>query len=797
MVDSSRWGNIPAELQALPIWCIANENKAPCLIGQNGLYNASPVTGPWHTFEDACIYAAQLNKDIGFIVPVGYTVIDLDVKDFDSRDKFGQELPLEQLTPNNTLDEFASMVTIANSYAELSQSGKGIHIIVKADIGAGKKSQFLEIYSRDRFMISTGNTVAKLVYVNALGVVVPLVKDSTALPIEERQAFASNIADNMTTTQAKTIELEEVEQVHTDEEIWRMGVHAENASKFIDLCAGNWQQLGYPSQSEADNALLSMFTFYTKSNEQVRRLFRETELGQRAKAAVNDVYLNRTLRHIRSREAKEAEIAVVIDTQSLMENSRIRNEANKAEHKETISTLQQEYIPTINEEHKPPDIEGLEWPPGFTGVLAGYIYSSSPRPVKEVAITAALGLIAGLAGKGWHTPSKSGLNLYIILVARSAIGKESMHSGISSLQKQTGTSLDNFINFNDFVSGPALVKACEKTKSFVNISGEWGRKLRRLAYEEGRDGPMQQLRTVMTNLYQKSGPDSTVGGATYSANEKDINSVKGGVAYSMIGETTPGTFYESLTQSMMEDGFLSRFTVIKYEGERPAANPNTNLQLDKTFTGYLTGISMAAARHVSHNTSQMVSLSPEAVKIFSDFDLYCDNEIIASGMEEMERQMWNRAHLKALRVACLLAVAENHGIPVVTKADSDWAIYLIMKDINIMKEHIKDGDIGIDDSSRMRKLINLLKDYLTKPVPKSYKIDERLVAAGIIPRKYLHTRTSSLSSFSKHRLGATISLEQVIKAAVVNGYIVEVDKHAIIKDYAFHGQCFKAVNLPD
>ena len=807
MADSSAWVNIPAELQQLNNWCIANEHKAPCLMGEQGLYNASPVQGPWHSFEDACRVAKSLGLPIGLIVPEGYTCIDMDIKDVTTIDKVtGVQIAPEQMTTPAELEQFGSIIDMTQSYTELSLSGKGMHCWVRADIGAGRRSGSLEVYSRERFIICTGKPVSAVSYVNAFGVLTPVVTATLALPITDNQLFVEGLVSSLPAAAAK-IELVEVEATLTDDEIWRMAALAENKEKFIALCAGQWQELGYPSQSEADTALISMFTFYTKSNEQVRRMFLMTGLGNRDKAKTS--YLDRTIRYIRTREAKEAQTDVTIDLQALTESSRIRREAEAerearnnpmtaAQSAAFVSKIQTQVTESVKIPVDPlPEVIGMDWPPGAMGYLASFIYNSSPRPVKEVAITAALGIIAGMAGKCYHTNTSSGLNLYIILVARSAIGKESMHSGIGLVINEVGPTIEPFINFTDFVSGPALVKACEKTKSFVNVSGEWGRKLKRLAVEDGRDGPMQQLRTVMTNLYQKSGPTSVVGGATYSSDDKNVNSVTGGVAYSMIGETTPGTFYESLTQSMMEDGFLSRFTIIKYDGERPEANRNPVDKMHPNFAQYMKSMSSACAIAVGHKRTQMVPMDEEAEIAFREFDLECDKQIKRAGADEMQRQMWNRAHLKALRTACLLAVFENFTTPMVNKVQAEYALYLMQKDIDVMTTHINGGDIGADDNTRMRKLIRLCRDFLTKPIPISYKISPTLVEQNIIPRKFLHMRTSQVASFTKHRLGATASLDQTIRAAIDSGYITEIDKHKVVADYGFQGRCFKVVNLPD
>ena len=103
------------------------------------------------------------------------------------------------------------------------------------------------------------------------------------------------------------IVLEELPQIESDEDIGRKIWEIEDAKM---LWQGMWRELDHPSQSEGDLDLMVHLVRFSPSNEQCRRLFRQSGLGKRTKANRID-YLNRTLAHsryIRQNELIEAQI---------------------------------------------------------------------------------------------------------------------------------------------------------------------------------------------------------------------------------------------------------------------------------------------------------------------------------------------------------------------------------------------------------------------------------------------------------------------------------------------------------
>ena len=759
------WNQIPAELKALPQWCIAAPDKSPWTVGGQRASSTAPST--WAPFEHAVGVASEWGSKLGIVLAANdpFTCIDIDIKD----ESNAPGKPELWTTPEQHM-RYELIVRTFDSYTERSASGKGYHIWVRGSVGAGHRREGVEVYDRERFMICTGNTV-------------------NGKPIEERQELLNLLISEMQAAaeRADAVQLLDVEEVESDAIIYERASTASNSDKFNGLWAatsctgvepnkvhGSYSELGYPTQSEADLSLLSMLTFYSKSNAQVRRLFRHSGLGQRDKATKNDKYLNRTLTIIRSRQAREE----------------ASSEQGKAMAIALIGRLPPKPLMEVEAHGQ------MDWPPGAVGVIARWMYSIAPRPVKEVAIVSALGFYAGIAGRAFNI-SNSGLNLYIVLVARSAVGKESMHSGISKLihkMMQTfGGEVGNFIDFADYASGPALVKSLSQRSSFCNIAGEWGRKLRKMS-DDHTEGPMASLRTAMTNLYQKSGAESIVGGIGYSDKEKDVKAVNG-VAFSMIGETTPDTFYESLTNTMMQDGFMSRFIVIEYTGQRPEQNVNQVAPLDEAFLKRIQELCILCLGRGA-GVAQPVEVEPDSQQMLDEFNARCDKEINSTD-DESWRQMWNRAHLKVLKVCALLAVADNYEWPRVTVAHVTWALQLINRDISIMGRKMASGDVGDGDMVRERKILTTLRDYLGEHVGKGYGFPDAVRQAGVVPRKFLQIRVQRTNSFLKHRNGYSVALDSTLKSLVDSGYLVEVSRDKIPMDWGSVGKCYRILSLPD
>jgi hypothetical protein len=153
--------------------------------------------------------------------------------------------------------------------------------------------------------------------------------------------------------------------------------------------------------------------------------------------------------------------------------------------------------------------------------------------------------------------------------------------------------------------------------------------------------------------------------------------------------------------------------------------------------------------------------------------------------------MWNRASLKAQRIAALLAVADNYLHPVMNHEHAEWAIDLILRDIEAFRERMKKGDIGTDDHTYQLKARHLIYKVLTETRSKEHdRQPKHMTQAGVVTHAYLAQQTTR--TFADHAKGATAALKEALAALIDGGWICECDRYTdSIRAAGFKGKAYR------
>lgn len=744
---------IPEELRRLPQWVVAGPNKEP-VNPRDG--TIADVTDPstWATYEDA----VQHGLPVGFVLTRNdpYAFVDLD-------HPFCKACNSESCEHATAIAERHRRIFEAfDTYAELSISGKGIHLICRGSVPHGTKRDKVEVYSDSRYMICTGNTLRNI-------------------EIRPQQELLDILFDEISAADYGFVDLEDYESVIDDGELVEMASNAVNGDKFDKLCNGLWQD-EYPSQSEADFALLAIIAFYTRNNDQVKRIFRMTGLGKREKALRED-YLNRCLKKIRSHDAPPVDF-----TDVTLPDPRLSDEGPDHGQPTTLS-------PDQGSSTRPPvplvsSGERLSFPPGFVGQIADYIYRTSSRPVQEVGIAAALALAAGVCGRQFNI-SNTGLNLYLILLAKTGVGKEGATSGIERLIASVRDEVplvDDFLGPGDFASGQAIYRTLDTKPCFVSVLGEFGLKLQSLSEAGPSSTWATTMRRALLDVYGKSGKGGVVFPSAYSDSEKNTKLLYS-PAMTLLGESTPDTFFAGLSLQHIADGLVPRFLSIEYTGDRPKRNRGAFAKPERWMSDRLADLVSTNLTMRNNQSWADVGVDPGAEKLLDAWDEEVDQRINAPTTVDTLRELWNRAHLNALRLAGVLAAADRPHNPIVNEEEARWAIGVVRNHCITMAQRFESGDVGEGEQKQDSDLLRVLKDYVDRPWDEIKKycpgIEEGQLmhSKRTVPHAYLQRRTAGLAAFRKHRSGSRGALRDAIADLLRADIVREIPKDQMLREF--------------
>jgi putative DNA primase/helicase len=296
------WEAVPSPLRELKQWLVwkreqrdGHWTKVP--YSAKGGLGSTTNPDTWSTFEEVGFVANQYDG-IGFVFTKECGIVGIDLDHIRGDD--------DTFTP-----EVQEILEKFNSYAELSPSGKGIHILCQGTLpGSGRRSKNYEVYSDGRYFTVTGNVI---------GDYEELRECQEAID----WFFEKYIPKEVATSSVPVITL-------TKEDLALLEAKFQDpkfGAKWKALFEGRIEDAGYNDHSRADMAFMHYLAEWT-GNDTARmdRIFRNSRLWR--KKYERDDYRNNTISKVISKK-KEKEDDKPLRTE--LEDAEIFSQLNRDE----------------------------------------------------------------------------------------------------------------------------------------------------------------------------------------------------------------------------------------------------------------------------------------------------------------------------------------------------------------------------------------------------------------------------------------------------------------------------------
>jgi hypothetical protein len=324
--------------------------------------------------------------------------------------------------------------------------------------------------------------------------------------------------------------------------------------------------------------------------------------------------------------------------------------------------------------------------PGLLADCAQWIFETSRSPIKEFSLASALALLSALFGKKYVGPTGSGLNLYLIMVAPTGLGKGRPLNAPEGIVASIGGTALHVIGPNNVTGDSAIERALRRSSSIVMPWDEFGLVLQD-ATAKGATSWNVTIRRALLELYSKSEPGMSWRAKLHasSAGDKDELPILRPVL-TVLGATTPESFYAGLTASSGPLGILNRLVVIavndrpkKQKVEAiPCVPPHLSAAL-KEALGSLPSRGNLGNLNLQGLASDVFAVPfKDAAAEHRFLRLESQQEDLIARDDELN-DVFGRAAENTIRVATISAIGRNPQDPKVSVEDIEWAWAFVFK----------------------------------------------------------------------------------------------------------------------
>lgn len=377
-------------------------------------------------------------------------------------------------------------------------------------------------------------------------------------------------------------------------------------------------------------------------------------------------------------------------------------------------------------------------PFGFIRDVFDYYMATSGFEQKGFALNTALAIASVICGRNFQTDEEPGnrTSLFFVNVGNTSTGKEHVKTIIERVLKASNL---NLVMGDGFTSAGAVFSALLTKPRFISVIDEMG-----LYLEAARQKSLNQVEANSALMQCFSRTHSVMRPKNYSAmtlgkKQKDEieNREVENPAVTLVGMTTPSTFFSALSSSDIHSGFINRFII--HVSNLPIMPRRRTIQMDvpESITRWASAITRRAKDY-----GNLIEVSSQEAKPITIPFSHAAREIQeAFAIEVAERQnellperleaLGGRTVEIAMRLSLCAALSRDPNTEIVADVDMLFAVGFMRKQLDELVSSVKKHMRVSENDADMMDIVDAIRKFGKEGASK-----KQLIEMGGIFRKH-------------------------------------------------------------
>ncbi len=407
-------------------------------------------------------------------------------------------------------------------------------------------------------------------------------------------------------------------------------------------------------------------------------------------------------------------------------------------------------------------------PPGILGEISRWITATAPKSQPELSLAAAIALCSVVMGRTYRSQYGNWTSLYLVMVAKSTEGKEHPQSCVEKILSAAG--LTHLIGGSGYTSSGAVYSALLKEPCHIATIDEMG-KLLKTSRAKGQSHTEAALDKLVEAFGRQDGvlrpPTYSTMTMTRSVANTQTERVVHNPAITLLGATTPATFYENLTDDLVKDGFLGRCIVIESQQPRQLTRFVQRTEPPEKLLEWCKAVNVRTMEQTG-DIAGMLPADMAANVIELPFDESCRplmdafearlNDAKESSEAEGLDVLLGRTLEKSMKIAMVVCKAENPANKVVMPHHLEWSISFINHYDNALVRAVRKNRVNNQTDADVKKAIELVRNAKKYIGDKAFG---HILATGAMP----HSKLLKLMKMGSRQFNEVI--ETAVEAGIL------------------------------